>query len=367
MSKEATSPLRYEPDYAVPPGETLAERLAELGMDQRELALRLELSPKCVNQIVQGKAPITHETAIRLERVTGVPGHVWNNLEMNYRAGLARIADHKRLQSRADLDWLATIPTRELLARGKIEPQPDKPSLLRAVLAFFGVSSREAWVALWDKYRAAASWRKSPCFEAHQGVTATWLRLGELDAQEIRCSAFDKNRFTEALGETRSLTTAGPKTFQPRTIELCAQAGVALVFVPEVKGCPASGATRWLTPDKALIQLSLRHKSDDHFWFSFFHEAGHILNDPKKSISIEEPNQDDSDREEKANRFATDYLIPQSEAASLRGLRTAPAVRAFAEGIGIAPGIVVGRLQHEGLIRHSQLNGLKARFVWETD
>jgi len=302
-----------------------------------------------------------------LERVTGVPALVWNNLEMNYRAGLARIADQERLQTRANMEWLKMIPTKELVSRGVFQQPSDELGLLRAVLDFFGVASPEDWVTVWKEYQAAASWRKSSCFEASRGATATWLRLGEREAQGIDCQPFDPTRFDRALREIRKLTTAGPKVFESRMIQLCAQAGVALVFIREIKGCPASGAARWLAPDKALIQLSLRYKSDDHFWFSFFHEAGHVRNDPKKSISIDEPGQDGSDQEVRANRFSADFLIPPSEVASLRRLRTGADVRAFAERVGVAPGIVVGRLQHEGFIRPSQLNGLKVRFVWKTD
>ena len=103
MSNKPKQPMRYEPDYTVVPGETLGERLIELGMDQRELAMRLEISTKCVSQIINGKAPITHKIAIGLERVTGVPSHVWNNLEMNYRESLASIADQDQQISKRSI------------------------------------------------------------------------------------------------------------------------------------------------------------------------------------------------------------------------------------------------------------------------
>lgn len=367
MNKEANIPLQYEPDYAIPPGETLAERLEELGMDQRDLSNRLAMSPKCVCQIIRGKAPITQETAIKLERVTGVPAHVWNRLEMNYRAAKARIEDKARLVGSADLKWLKTIPTRELVRRGVFEQPADKAGLLGAVFEFFGVASRGAWEKVWQGYQAAATWRKSSCFEVSPGATATWLRLGERQAQTIACQPFSASRFREVLDEIRGLTTTVPAVFQPKMVELCADAGVALVFVPEIRGCPASGAARWLGSEKALIQLSLRYKSDDHFWFSFFHEASHILHDPKKSISIDEPNQDGSQREERANRFAADLLVPPSQAVSLRGLKSAHDIEAFARSIGIAPGIVVGRLQHDKLIKPFQFNELKVRFDWKAE
>jgi len=357
--------MRYEPDYTVVPGETLGERLIELGMDQRELAMRLEISTKCVSQIINGKAPITHKTAIGLERVTGVPSHVWNNLEMNYRAALASIADQDQQISKADHDWLRRIPTAELVRRGAIDCPSNKDAIFKAVLEFFGVVSRQAWNALWAEYREAATWRRSSCFESHPGPTATWLRLGELEAQRIRCALFDKAVFQKALVEIRKLTVSDLKECQPELVRLCSQAGVAVVFVPSIRGCPASGVTRWLTPDKALIQLSLRYKSDDHFWFSFFHEAGHILHDPKKLITIDEPSQDYDEVEARANSFAANHLIPAAQEEAMRQCRTEQSIKSFAKRIGIAPGIVVGRLQHDGQIRRNQFNHLKRRFQME--
>lgn len=357
---KARAAFPFEPDYAVPPGETLQETIAALNMDQRELATRLGMSEKHVSQIVNGVAPVTYETADKLELVTGVPSRIWNNLETKYRERLAKLETAKRLE--ADLGWLKRVPTKELVSRGAIPAQADAGGLLRAVLGFFGVSGVAAWEAVWLKPHA--SFRRSKCFEMKPEAMATWLRLGEIDAQKIACRAYDRAKFRAVLGEIRKLTRSGPSEFQPRMVQLCAEAGVALVFVPEIRGCPASGAARWLTAEKALIQLSLRHKTDDHLWFSFFHEAGHILHDPKKEIFIDDHRDGDDDREKQANAFASEFLVPPDRAAELSSLTTADAVRRFAVSIGVGPGIVVGRLQHDGVIHFGYLNQLKQHLKW---
>jgi len=353
---------KYEPDYAVAPGRTLQETIDALGIDQRELAARTGLSAKHVNQVIKGVAPITQDTAIRLERVTGVPARMWNNLEANYREQLTRIAEKERLQD--GLQWLKSIPTRELVNRGAIEEHSGRVELLEDVLCFFGVATVDAWCQIW--LAPQHSLRKSPAFEAKPGAMATWLRLGELDAQAIECQPFDKSTFREALTQIRTLTTEPPETFVSGMKELCAGAGVAIVLIPEIRGAPASGATRWLTPHKAMIQLSLRYKTDDQFWFSFFHEAGHVLYDGKKETFVDDGRGDDQ-REARANRFAANHLIPTDCVCEFPRLRTWAAVEFFAREIGIAPGIVVGRLQREGILRHNQLNGLKRRFEWVLD
>ena len=360
MSKGRRQRYPFEPDYAVAPGETLSETLESLGMSQRDLALRTGMSTKTINEIVKGKAPITPDTSVLLERVTGVPSRMWNNLEANFREQLSKIADRQRLEE--DLDWLKSIPTSELIKRGVVGKQPDKASLLHAILSFFGVASSENWHDLW--MQPDASFRKSATFGAQPGAVATWLRLGELKAHAVKTEPYDKDEFKDALLEIRDLTAEYPEVFELEMKELAATAGVAVVFVPEIKKCPTSGVARWLMPDKALIQLSLRHKTDDHFWFSFFHEAGHILNDAKKEVFIDDGNEEEY-REERANRFAANFLIPTSDATQLPFLKSKAAVRRFAESIGIAPGIVVGRLQKEGLIPYTHMNDLKRRFDWK--
>jgi addiction module HigA family antidote len=352
---------RYEPDYAVPPGHTLQETIDALGIDQRELAARTGLSAKHVNQVIKGVAPITQDTAIRLERVTGVPARLWNNLEVNFQEQKTRLAERQNLEG--DLAWLSTIPTKELIRRGVIEATSDQICMLETVLAFFGVASVEVWKEGWSMPQF--SFRKSLTFEGKIGAMATWLRLGELEAQKIECRPFDKIAFRAALDQIRKLTVMEPDVFVPRMNELCAQSGVAVSLVPEIPGAPVSGAAKWLTPQKAMVCLNLRGKSNDRFWFTFFHEAGHILNDSKKETYIDVDYKDDP-REHNANHFAATLLIPAAYNEELPRLRSYQAVTAFANKISIAAGIVVGRLQREGIIKYCDLNKLKVGLRWHT-
>jgi len=179
----------------------------------------------------------------------------------------------------------------------------------------------------------------------------------------MACAPFDKTAFRFALDAIRSLTVETPDKFAPRMIEICAQSGVALAPVPEIKGAPVSGAAKWLTPTKAMICLNLRGKSNDRFWFTFFHEAGHILHDSKKETVIDVDYHDDPN-EHQANQFAASLLIPDCHSQELRELTSYSAVEAFARRIGIAPGIVVGRLQRDGVIEYRQFNGLRQKLDW---
>lgn len=350
--------MRYEPDYAVPPGETLRSVLADLEMTQSDLAARAGLSLKHINQVVQGVAPITHETALLLEKVTGVKSRVWNSLEAAYRDREARAVDTDALATESE--WLDELPVKEMIKRGVLTKGADRAILLQEVCRFFGVANRESWVKVWGEPLAA--FRKSPTLASDRGAVATWLRLGELDGKRARTAPFDASRFRKSLREIRALTrTSDPRRFIPELRVICANSGVAVVILPEVKGARCWGAARWVTPTKALIQLSLRYKTDDHLWFSFFHEAGHLLLHSKKETFIRGDDVDNV-REEEANVFAAAYLIPKQRESDLRGLTTTAEVVRFAEELGIAPGIVVGRLQNDGLIEwRSSLNHLKRR------
>ncbi|MDO8636219.1 MAG: ImmA/IrrE family metallo-endopeptidase [Dehalococcoidia bacterium] len=162
----------------------------------------------------------------------------------------------------------------------------------------------------------------------------------------------------------RTLTAEPPEVFGPKIREMFADAGVALAFVAELPETHLSGATRWVTKGKALIVLSLRHKTDDHFWFSLFHEAGHILFDGKKLIFLDEINTWTDAEEVRVNEFASNILIPRQTYANFMEKRifTHTSVRNFSQQLGIAPGIIVGRLQHEGVISWGLLNSLKRKF-----
>ena len=350
---------KFDPDYAIPPGETLREVMQSLDMNQKELAKRTSLTVQSLNRIFKGTQPITYETANRLELATGVPAGMWNNLEANYREQLAKIQERERLTK--DLDWLKKIPTAELIRREILLDTKDKVQLLRETLKFFGVSSVKAWQEIWEAPAVAS--RRSPCFETQPEAAATWIRLGELQAHEIDCKPFNEDRFKKALSEIRNLTKETPDVFEPEMRRLCAESGVALALVKGIKKVPWNGATKWLTAHKAMILLNLRGRSEDKFWFSFFHEAGHVLKDKKKDLLINDGSQDDP-REKKANEFASEFLIPSRYNEPIQNARFKTDILRIVKELGISRGIVAGRYQYlTG--NWNRFNDLIRHFEWE--
>lgn len=349
---------KFTPDYAIPPGETLKETMESLGMSQKELSIRAGLTVQSINRIFKGEQPINYETANRLELVTNTPARFWNNLELKYREQLEKLKGLERLNK--DIEWLNSMPVKELVQRGLINDSKVKTELLHELLKFFGVSSVDVWKKIWTEPKIAA--RRSACFASRPEHAAAWIRMGEVIAKDIDCKPFDKTLFKTSLQNIRNLTTKSPEKFVPEMRELCAQAGVALTLVPEIKKVPWNGATKWLNSNKAMIIVNLRGKGEDKFWFSFFHEAGHVINDSKKELYINDDGNDPV--EKKANEFAANILFPDNSRNEIPYLNTKAKIYNFAQKINLSPGIVAGQYQFLTQKWH-WYHGLVRKFVWE--
>ena len=359
----------YTPDWVSPPGDTILDIIEERNWNQSELATRIGYSEKHVSQLINGKVPLSAETAMRLERVLGSNVGFWLTREAKYREHCARL--EAELTHAKWADWLDLFPLKAMMGAGILDQTriigKNKSGLVNACLQFFGVASPDEWRKHYGAMEVA--YRRSRQDQSNVGAISAWLRLGEQRAEEVDIPKYDKAKFEKALKTIHSLTGESPVVFEPRMRALLHEVGVAFVLVAAIPGAHVSGVARWLSPTRPLIQLSLYGKTNDKFWFTFFHEAAHILlhansQAEKKSVFLDDPNTGHTDdpKEAEANQWAGDYLIPRQQAAHLAGLKTRVAVTEFAQHIGIHPGIVVGRLQHDELIQPSWMNDLKVSF-----
>jgi len=355
----------YRPSRVSPPGDTVADLIEERGIKQVELAARMGVTPKFVNELIAGKASISPTTALALERTLDLPADFWLPRDARYQESQARSAAETALEAQAG--WLEELPLAYLRKHGPISAARSRATLVAECLRFFAVASVDAWR---DQYvtrtLGSAAYRASEKIAAREGAVATWLRLGEIRAATADCAPFSRERFLEVLQEVRGLTTdTDPASFLPRLTTLFASTGIVVALIPAPPGCPVSGAVRWLTPDKALIQLSLRYKSNDSLWFTLFHECGHLALHGKKILFLEGESLDGSEELE-ANQFAADWLIsPEDWQRIATSPLTEASIHYWADRLRIAPGIIVGRLQNEGVIPwKSALNRLKIRYEW---
>jgi hypothetical protein len=244
-----------------------------------------------------------------------------------------------------------------------------------ALLGFFNVPSPESWRSAWEA--AAVAFRQTQVFDARREAVAAWVREAEIVASGLTLADFDENRLRSSLDELRRLTRKRAGEALGQAQQICSRAGVAVVLVPELPGTRISGCARWLSDTHALVGLTIRYKTDDQLWFTFFHEIAHILlHRERRSFVIDNAAEDVGDEvvdpemaqyEEEANRFAADTLIPPAALNEFirRQTFTNDSIHGFAESIGIGPGIVVGRLQHDGVLKRHQGNRLKQKLDWK--
>lgn len=368
---------RYKSDFVTHPGTTLLESLEERGMSQVDLSRRTGRPKKTINEIIQGKTAITSETALQLEKVLGIPAIFWVNRQRNYDEYLARVEERNNLEKY--IDWIDNFSINNMIKLGWIEKHNDKLDQTIELLNFFGVATPKQWNLVTEN--TFTSFKLAKTFESSTEDLAAWLRAGEIMAQEIVSKPYNEALFIHLLhNDIRDLTTEPPDVFQPKLINLCASAGVSVAFVPQLPLAKVCGATRWISKGKALIQLSIRYKTDDHLWFTFFHEASHIVIHGKRDIYLESPKEtlEDMDKEDEANQFAANILIPREALKSF--LDCIPDDRYpskkqivnFSEQLGIAPSILVGRLQHDKLpisnpLPYSHYRDLKKTLKWVSD
>lgn len=352
-------------DSPIHPGVHLKDTLETLSISQTELANRLSLSRKVINEIIAGKAPISPSSAILLERVLKIPAHIWNNLQRNYDLNLAYLYEQIKLNEESEL--LINFPVRTMINYGWIPDSRKKNEKVKFLLSFFGVSSLKN-----IENSLSVQFRRSKRRNLSKEAIYAWLRKGELEVQSKETDSFNDGELKKRLTAFRSLASTPPEIFEPKLKKICAEAGVAIAFVPELPKSFINGATFWLDNfRKVALLLSLRFKTNDHLWFSFFHELGHILLHKKREnfLDIEKDvfSKGDKLKETEADSFAADILIPREKWQEFKFdfPFSKSKVNQFAQSINIAPGIVVGRLQKEKLLPYTHLNGLKEKYQWQ--
>lgn len=354
----------FQPDWVSAPGETIADILEQRRVPPVVFAEKIGYAAEHVNDLLQGRAAVTADTAALLERHLGASSTFWVNREAHYRVDLSRLG--RNVTGALGREWLRELPLPDMIRFGWLPRAENLPAQVTTCLRFFEVPDERTWQQVYRKPLEMAAFRTSATFDSRPGAVAAWLRQGEIEARGIHCEVWDENKFRALLPTLRPLTRQkDPARFIPRLVELCAACGVAVVVLRAPTGCRASGATRFVAPDKALLLLSFRYLSDDHFWFTFFHEAGHLLLHGQHALFLEGADMLTNAQEQEANDFAAAVLIPEAFKGEFDRLplRHLDVIR-FARRLGVSPGVVVGQLQHRGRLGRDQLNRLKRRFTW---
>ncbi len=330
-----------------PPGDTIQEHIDFIGMSQAELAERMGRPKGKINDVIKGREPISTATAFQLEKVLGIPASFWLNRENTYRKELYELQQQEEFEKQKD--WLAAFPINEMRKCAWLPDTKEKHILVDNLLKFFSVASTDEWKKIYVNEEVSVAFKISLAHTQSPHAISAWLRKGEIQATEIDIAEFDKKKFKEALAEIKELAFLMPDDYTQQLQHICAKCGVAVVFTQNLPKAPISGATRWFH-NKPIIQLSGRFKTNDHFWFTFFHEAAHIILHGKKDIFLEnvEGTEIDQEKEEEANAFAAKILLTENELQQI--IDVSPFIEEmiyeFANKFRTPAGVIIGRLQH---------------------
>ena len=350
---------QYYPQTVSHPGTTLAEILAEKEMGAKEFAVRTGKPEKTISDVLHGRSGITPEMGILFEQVLKIPAHFWINRQRAYEEYLARVEYQKTIEE--GVEWSKTFPYAKMASLGWVTPTIKKEEKVINLFDYFEVSNTKGYYDFYHNQKLLVNFRISLKENENAGAIAAWLRQGEIQADVLNIPEFDKKKLTEILSKLKAVMVSQPEDFFAQIQALCSCAGVKVVHTPCLPKAPIHGSTRWLN-DVPLVQLSGRYKRNDIFWFTFFHEIGHILLHGKKYISIENIEYDGENQiyESEADTFSADLLLSKEqerEIISNHTLTITDVIR-YAKKFQTHPAIIIGRLQHLKLVPFGLGNNL---------
>lgn len=342
-------------DIAFHPGETLAEKLEELKMGPKEFAIRTSKPEKTIIAILKGDSSITPEMAVLFESVLKIPADFWLKKQFRYDEYKAR--EKRALVIEEAKGWAKGFPIAEMVNCGWINAKSKAEEKVAELFHFFGVSSPAAWENYFFNQQLKVTFRISLAHTKEPYAISAWIRQGEIQAGHLHCGAYSEGKFKKALKEIKTIMATQPNDFFEQLQQLCLDCGVKVVYTPCIRKAPLSGATRWID-DNPLIQLTGRYKQNDRFWFTFFHEAGHIVLHGKKDIFLEDIDYSEADlqKEAEANNFAVEWTFSTKEEEEVLDAipLTIESIQEFAKKFNTHPAMIIGRFHKKELLHYAQ-------------
>lgn len=355
--------LLEKPDWVSPPGHTIISLLEQNELTVEDFAEQIGRTKSIAQKLLEGRYAIDIELARQLAAVFGASESFWIAREHDYRAS---IETPENLSVNSFEDLVSTLPMADMQKFGWIKSVKTREDKIVESMEFFGVSTLAQWQGRYENAFRGAAYRRATAYASREIATTAWLRQGEIETQADEVADWSPERLKQELDGFRRLTWyKSPSLFLPKLKEGLGKAGVKFAVVRTPKGCSASGAVRILADTTPHIQLSFRYLSDDQFWFSLFHEVGHLLLHFDKMPILENTDLREEECEDEANEFASQVIIPMRHQEELLDLLASkPKIIEFAKKVGVAPGLIVGQLQHAGIIRYNQMQHLKRRYRW---
>jgi HTH-type transcriptional regulator/antitoxin HigA len=358
---------KYQPQTVSHPGETLREKLDELQMTPKEFAVRCNKADTIISEVLNGKRSITSDMAIQFESVTKIPAGFWTKRQERYNE--AKIRNERKVAIAIAVPWARQFPYSDMAKKGWVVATRKAEEKVVALYDFFGMSSHISWENYYLKGALPASFRISLAHAKVPHAISAWLRKGDIEAGKLNAPAYSKKAFKAALPDLKAVMAEQPADYREQAQKILLATGVKLVFIPCIAKAPVNGVARWIEKNTTpLIQISSRYKRNDNFWFSLFHEIGHILLHGKKEIFLENVEYDGADKvkEDEADAFAMDWLLTKAEQDQVvADLPLAEEqIIAFAQHFGTHPAMIIGRLRYLGHYHYSQGKDLIVKLDW---
>lgn len=351
----------FVPRWTSSPGATIQDLIKSKNISSSDVARACGLDRSAFNALLQGSAPLTEKIAQSLANYLGGSVSFWIRREARFQ--------ESTLIVEAD-QWVQSLPLTSMKKLNWLEVPRDWRTRIDACLDFFGLDTLEGWKRNYAAPLQGVRFRTSPTYTNQVASVSSWLRAGEIAHKGFSGGSFDPDALLAGIDEMRELSrVADPAIFFPKLQSLAANCGVSCVLVPAPEGCAASGASRLLPDGSAIIQLSGRYLSDDQFWFSYFHEIGHLILHADKPLHIDgDPAAIELDSSEyEANTFSADVLWPLEDRPTKLSEKK-PSKRdvlRLASAAGTSPGIITGQLQSSGILEYADYNYFKRRYKRE--
>lgn len=335
--------IKYKDTVAFHPGYYIKEIVDDSGLTQEDFAKRLDTTPKNLSLLIRGEQSLSVDMAMKLSRMLGTSAAYWLHLQNAY--------DELITEFKSDEEFVTERVVFESLDYGYFRDNfglPDFPEgcdeQIKEVRKFLNVAT----LRVLTQRDMAVSFRSSAkqLTQADTIKANAMVQIATNKALKIEAPGFNKHRFENAAKYALTLTE-NHKEFYQLIFKAFLEAGVIFIILPNISGSQINGATKKIG-NNIMLMVNDRRLSADSFWFTLFHEIGHIMNGDY-GISFDK---ETGVQEELANKYAEDSLIPVGQYQKFRdnGQFTLQSICLFANQIDRDPGIVLGRLQKDGII-----------------
>lgn len=341
------------------PGYYISEIIDDMDITQEEFAVRLGTSAKTISKLINGEANISKDLAMKLSNMLKTSPDMWLNLQKKYDV---QIIERNRLQElESQKDLVREIDYNYFVKLNLLPAVTDAVEKIQNLCSYLSISK----LSILTESNYNVSFRNGIKSLQQKNILSAnvWVETATKISRGVEAKSFDEKKLRVTIEKIADMTAKNLEEVIQPIKESLAECGVVLVMLPYLKNSGLHGVVKWLNKDKVLVAISDRRKYIDTFWFTFFHEIGHVFQKRIKDISYTWEEASTDELEKNADKFAEELLIPEKDYNKFLAASnfTQFSIISFSNEINRDPGIVVGRLQNDKKIPHYQFNSLRSK------